>query len=211
MIYGVIQFRIFLANFFRKMRLILSIPSTILILSANSDFAETLAVLASREFAAICKIINSESEIQGKNWNLLITDRAFSGDLPFPIIVVNLPVRLRNLFAEMAAALKNSKENDIIPIGKNLQLFLQSKSLNQIKTNLSIDLTDKEIQLLQAVNGAGEAGISREDLLKKVWDIDENLDTHTLETHIYRLRKKIRDIFGLEMIKIVDGVYTAPK
>ena len=207
MIYGVIQFRIFLANFFRKMRLILSIPSTILILSANSDFAETLAVLASREFAAICKIINSESEIQGKNWNLLITDRAFSGDLPFPIIVVNLPVRLRNLFAEMAAALKNSKENDIIPIGKNLQLFLQSKSLNQIKTNLSIDLTDKEIQLLQAVNGAGEAGISREDLLKKVWDIDENLDTHTLETHIYRLRKKIRDIFGLEMIKIVDGVY----
>ena len=189
------------------MRLILSIPSTILILSANSDFAETLAVLASREFAAICKIINSESEIQGKNWNLLITDRAFSGDLPFPIIVVNLPVRLRNLFAEMAAALKNSKENDIIPIGKNLQLFLQSKSLNQIKTNLSIDLTDKEIQLLQAVNGAGEAGISREDLLKKVWDIDENLDTHTLETHIYRLRKKIRDIFGLEMIKIVDGVY----
>ena len=107
------------------MRLILSIPSTILILSANSDFAETLAVLASREFAAICKIINSESEIQGKNWNLLITDRAFSGDLPFPIIVVNLPVRLRNLFAEMAAALKNSKENDIIPIGKNLQLFLK--------------------------------------------------------------------------------------
>ena len=185
----------------------MSIPSTILILSANSNLSETLAVLAAREFAAICKIINSESEIQEKNWNLLITDREISGDLPFPIIVVNLPVRLRSLFAEMMVALKKSKEKDIISIGENLQLFLQNKSLNQVKTNLSIDLTDKEINILQAIDNTGDYGISREDLLKNIWNIDEPLDTHTLETHIYRLRKKIRDIFGLEMIIIVDGVY----
>jgi hypothetical protein len=188
-------------------------PSTILIFSENNDFAETLAVLAAREFAAICKILNSEAEIlelQGKNgavWNLLVVDCAVAGVFSFPIIVVHLPVCLRSLLAEMAEKLHKTQKIDVVLIGENLQLSLQAKTLIRLAGEFSVDLTDKETQLLQAVSGAGAAGIQREELLKNIWGMDAEIDTHTLETHIYRLRKKIRDVFGVDMIKAFEGGY----
>lgn len=52
-----------------------------------------------------------------------------------------------------------------------------------------IDLTDKEVEIL--VYLARHRLASREDLLKNVWRYQDGVDTHTLETHIYRLRQKI--------------------
>ncbi len=52
-------------------------------------------------------------------------------------------------------------------------------------------LTEKEASLLEALHDAGESGLSRNALLLKVWGYSETLETHTLETHIYRLRQKI--------------------
>ena len=196
--------------------------TTILILSDNQDFAESLAVLAAREFSAICKILKSESELaelqgsaesKGNIWNLLVSDRLVAGDFPFPVMVLRLPVRLRSLFAEIGAALahsKNSAKNaDIIAIGGEFQLSLRHRILRKNQNALSVDLTDKEIQILQAINGAGKVGITREELLKNVWGMvaEAELDTHALETHIYRLRKKIRDAFGVEIIKAIEGGY----
>jgi DNA-binding response OmpR family regulator len=53
-------------------------------------------------------------------------------------------------------------------------------------------LTDKEITLLRCLAVAGEAGAPRDELLRTVWGYQaEGLETHTLETHIYRLRQKM--------------------
>lgn len=53
-------------------------------------------------------------------------------------------------------------------------------------------LTDKEIALLRCLALAGEQGVEREDLLRTVWGYQaDGLETHTLETHIYRLRQKM--------------------
>ncbi len=54
-----------------------------------------------------------------------------------------------------------------------------------------IRLTEKETALLSALHQASGKSLSRTALLDKVWDYAESAETHTLETHIYRLRQKI--------------------
>ena len=52
-------------------------------------------------------------------------------------------------------------------------------------------LTEKEIQLLELFS-TSKKGISKSKILNKVWKYAADADTHTVETHIYRLRKKIK-------------------
>jgi len=214
-------------------------PSTIVIISENADFAEPLASLSAREFSAICKIVKNEAELQGATGDLAISDHHISGGFPFPIITVSLPLRVRELFAEIAEKLYKTRNVDTIKIRGNLQLSVRNKILSEINIDsvipakadtegrrsqilaldprlrgddekrevIELNLTDKETKVLQALSKAGEAGITREELLKNIWGMEAQLDTHTLETHIYRLRKKIRDSFDVEIIKAIDGGY----
>lgn len=57
----------------------------------------------------------------------------------------------------------------------------------------TVRLTDKEVAILRRLAEAEGAVVSREDLLADVWGYSADLDTHTLETHIYRLRRKMED------------------
>lgn len=69
--------------------------------------------------------------------------------------------------------------------------------LDEISRSLSVDeapsvnLTDRECDIVKYLIGAAGGSVSREDLLRDVWGFRDGLETHTLETHIYRLRQKI--------------------
>jgi DNA-binding response OmpR family regulator len=54
-----------------------------------------------------------------------------------------------------------------------------------------IRLTEKETNILKYLYRAGAQAVSREELLTEVWGYNAGVTTHTLETHIYRLRQKI--------------------
>ena len=74
----------------------------------------------------------------------------------------------------------------------NLKQFSYSFNLNTIYfRNLSLYLTDKENEIFQVLIKNVGISITRKELLSKVWSYNENIDTHTLETHIYSLRKKL--------------------
>ena len=62
------------------------------------------------------------------------------------------------------------------------------------KQNDFIILTEKEIQLLELFLDKKKP-ISKDNILSTVWNYSVDADTHTVETHIYRLRKKINDKF----------------
>ena len=57
-----------------------------------------------------------------------------------------------------------------------------------------IFLTEKEIQLIETLTES-DVPISKESIQKQVWVYSDDADTHTVETHIYRLRKKISEAF----------------
>jgi len=75
---------------------------------------------------------------------------------------------------------------------KGYELNLNSKFFS--KDNLSLKLTEKEIEIILYLNDT-KIKHNVADLQKNIWDYSSNMETHTVETHIYRLRKKISDLF----------------
>lgn len=85
---------------------------------------------------------------------------------------------------------------------------LNTRRLSFHKTNTTpaktaITLTEKEVDILKLLMGAGGA-VSRKALLDGVWGYADSVETHTLETHIYRLRQKIEDDPARPNILITD-------
>jgi DNA-binding response OmpR family regulator len=62
------------------------------------------------------------------------------------------------------------------------------------KNNISAKLTEKELKLILIISE--HKSLKKKDLLKKVWNYKSDIETHALETHLHRLRKKIYNIFG---------------
>ena len=75
---------------------------------------------------------------------------------------------------------------------KNYFIDLNSKIIS--KENKSLKLTEKEIEIIIFLNDS-EKPKTINDLQNKVWRYSNELETHTVETHIYRLRKKIAESF----------------
>jgi len=74
--------------------------------------------------------------------------------------------------------------------------------------NKKIRLTEKETSIIKFLYRAGEQPIGRETLLQDVWGYNAGVSTHTLETHIYRLRQKIeRDPAHAEILVTEGGGY----
>tara|TARA_Y100000996_G_scaffold360352_1_gene302746 strand:+ start:1808 stop:2443 length:636 start_codon:yes stop_codon:yes gene_type:complete len=72
--------------------------------------------------------------------------------------------------------------------------ILDKNERKLIKNNKSIILTEKEIQLLELLSSNKKA-ISKKNILQIIWQYSKDADTHTVETHVYRLRKKIKEVF----------------
>ena len=70
---------------------------------------------------------------------------------------------------------------------------LDKNSRRLIKNGISLDLTEKEIELIELLNKKNF--IKKKEILSTIWKYASDADTHTVETHIYRLRKKIKKIF----------------
>ena len=76
---------------------------------------------------------------------------------------------------------------------KNYRININSRQI--ISENKKLKLTEKEVNTIIYLSNA-QNSVSPIELQKKVWGYESNLETHTVETHIYRLRKKFLDFFG---------------
>ncbi len=115
-------------------------------------------------------------------------------DLPdFFTDKLSLPIHLKDLnqIIENSITKKNFSKNSSIKI-KSYILDKNEKKLTRDKD--FILLTEKEIQLLELFLMSSKP-LSKDNILEKVWKYSKDADTHTVETHIYRLRKKIKSKF----------------
>ena len=117
-----------------------------------------------------------------------------------PINILSLQEKLKNLIDQ-----KNSALSEI----KKYKKFNYSSSLKTIYVGeISLYLTDKENEIFQILLDNKNISLSKKQLLSKVWNYNEDIDTHTLETHIYTLRQKIEKKLNLyNIIQHADEGY----
>ena len=114
-------------------------------------------------------------------------------DEKFQLILNKLPDSVYSIIEKINVSLlkqKYSEQSDIL-IGK-YSVDINSRSIRN--NTESLKLTEREIQIIIFLNNSKEPQ-DIEKLQKEVWGHNSNLETHTVETHIYRLRKKIFEKF----------------
>ena len=105
----------------------------------------------------------------------------------------DLPLVLTKLLQSVNIRLMKLKFNHQSKININgYELNINSKFFS--KNDLKLKLTEKEIEIIQYLYNT-KTKHDVVDLQKHIWCYSENMETHTVETHIYRLRKKISDLF----------------
>ena len=107
----------------------------------------------------------------------------------------NLPIKFEKLIEIINIKFLKNKflDQSHVKIGEyNLDLNSRKISFR----NKSLNLTERETNLIIFIKD--KKNVTIKELQKKVWDYSPDLDTHTVETHIYRLRKKMKETFGNE-------------
>ena len=144
------------------------------------------------------KIISNSNTLKVLASNLKNPSQSFNAFLKLPSSLKEI-----NAIIENVAAKKVFSKNSSIVIKK---YFLNKNEKKLKKNENEIILTEKEIQLLELLLNNKEP-ISKDRILSSVWNYSSDADTHTVETHIYRLRKKINDEFSDEnfILNTKDG------
>ena len=115
------------------------------------------------------------------------------------------PFRFAVLLARIRAQLRQYESSDdaVLNIGSNT--FRPGTKLLHNSKGTKVRLTEKETAILRYLYRARPRPISREMLLKELWGYNSSVTTHTLETHIYRLRQKVEKDAGSPSILISES------
>jgi DNA-binding response OmpR family regulator len=122
---------------------------------------------------------------------------------------VTKPFRLSVLLARLRANLRQSEYGDDAEFAIGPYTFRPSaKLLTEPEAGRKVRLTEKETAILKYLHRAGDQAIARDTLLGEVWGYNAGVTTHTLETHVYRLRQKIeRDPANAKILVTEIGGY----
>lgn len=115
------------------------------------------------------------------------------------------PFKFSVLLARIRAHLRSheASEDAVFRIGP--YEFKPSLRLLLDERGRKIRLTDKETSILRYLYRSGEKPVGREELLREVWGYNSNVTTHTLETHVYRLRQKIEPEAQIPKLLITEA------
>tara|TARA_A100001011_G_scaffold256356_1_gene264581 strand:- start:598 stop:1152 length:555 start_codon:yes stop_codon:yes gene_type:complete len=161
------------------------------------DFKVLYQILSEIEDQINFALINITkiSELNFKNKdNYLIISKKKIKDANNQMIINDFPIVITKLVESINIKFLKSKYNQQSEINLGLyKLNLNSRKI--FNKEYSLDLTEREANIIIFLhNSKNPVQISK--LQTEVWGHNSKLETHTVETHIYRLRKKINDIFG---------------
>ena len=104
---------------------------------------------------------------------------------------VTKPFKFAVLLARIRAHLRNHEQSEDATFQIGAYEFRPAAKLLIDARQKKIRLTEKETNILKYLFRSGAQPVGREELLREVWGYNSNVTTHTLETHVYRLRQKI--------------------
>jgi DNA-binding response OmpR family regulator len=117
---------------------------------------------------------------------------------------VTKPFKFNILLARIRAQLRNHEQSESAVFRIGPYDFHPGARLLQDGQGQKLRLTDKEAAILKYLYRAGDRPVAREELLAEVWGYNSSVTTHTLETHVYRLRQKIEPAEGQARLLVTE-------
>lgn len=118
---------------------------------------------------------------------------------------VTKPFRFAVLLARIRAHLRSHEQSEDAVFRIGPYEFRPAAKVLIDDKGKKVRLTEKETNILKYLYRAGAKAVSREELLTEVWGYNAGVTTHTLETHIYRLRQKIEPEPGQARLLLTDA------
>jgi len=151
-----------------------------IVFAENLKQKEVKSLLLQNE--PIILFLNNKDYIKKNNLNLL--DFHVSLELPIEILslkeILNILITKYNFFKKSKIIIKDYE--------------IDSNERSIVKSKIKVKLTEKELELILALNKKN--GLNKSFLLKNIWKHSIDLDTHAFETHLHRLRKKMNKYFN---------------
>lgn len=193
----------------------------ILFVSDNEDFASDLKAQVLR-FAPDFSFVETAPDLLLVDENLQRCDELRRQYPSIPLIFlsdenkendmlniyVKKPFSLMSFLDVLRAAnnnLDNSVDGYLCFNGYELRPNL--REIADIKSGSVVKLTEKEVSILKYLYKNQNGYVSKNDLQRNVWKYSEDVTTHTIETHIYRLRQKVEQTDGRRLIVTDNGGY----
>ena len=114
------------------------------------------------------------------------------------------PLRLGHLMARLQFHAQASRAKGAPLAFGHFRLEPALRQITNTESGLVVRLTEKEAGLLEYL-ARSDTPIAREELLAMIWGYDGRIDTHTLETHIYRLRRKLDPVGETGALIVAEG------
>ena len=139
---------------------------------------------------------------------LLLSSGADAGDAEASNIVYK-PLVLNNFFNLLQAGINIYENSSDSYLNFNqYELRPSKKEILNLRNNEIIKLTEKEVAIIKYLYKAKDKIVSKNELLQEVWGYSPEVTTHTIETHIYRLRQKVEhEDAAAQIILTSDGGY----
>jgi hypothetical protein len=126
--------------------------------------------------------------------NYLVISNKKNLDFDNQFFLENTPIKISKLIEEINVEFLRLQFNSQSQVKiKNYTIDLNSREI--LINNLKLKLTEKEINTINYLSKSDKP-VSIDELQKKVWSYQSDMESHTVETHIYRLRKKILNTFS---------------
>ena len=107
---------------------------------------------------------------------------------------IQKPINLNKLITKLNSAINlaaNSKAGKLV--FNKYELHPVAKEIINLRNNTTVKLTEKEVSILQYLYKIKNRIVTKSELLQEVWGYNPDVTTHTIETHIYRLRQKVEN------------------
>lgn len=196
--------------------------SHILFFSENIDFAEDLKLQVQRlapdfSFVEKCPDLLVVDENKEKYLQL----RAQYPSVPLIFLTSGNEIEKNNLninivkpfslmsFLDILRAANNKLDNSVdgYLTFNGYELRPNKREIADLQSGEIFRLTEKEVDILKYLYKTSEHYVSKGDLQRNVWKYSEDVATHTIETHIYRLRQKVEQNGGRRLIVTDNGGY----
>jgi DNA-binding response OmpR family regulator len=118
---------------------------------------------------------------------------------------ITKPFRFTVLLARIRAQIRAHEQSEDVVLRIGPYEFRPAGRLLVDPRGRKLRLTDKEANILKYLYRAGDKAVSRDELLAEVWGYNAGVTTHTLETHVYRLRQKIEPEPGHARLLVTEA------